>query len=700
MFTASHPVWAKSRKDEINLFLEFLTDLPEGSETVRMTASTAYQLFVDGECTAYGPARCTDGHFRVDEWNVRGAKSIRVLVAGYAACSFQYTFHPSFLNLEILDKEGNALLATGRDAILCREFTAHSQLVDKYSRQRLFTEAYDFTRPVGEALELEIQPDPIYLSRGVEPFSNAIIDYVSAVTDFDITRGEFVSPRPGDDRNGISPMHNVEYLIPGYGSHFDIFDSYLYREVNSLHSSNPRPAASGMLGAGTARVYAFDADRACQIGLNCTVSEESEIYFTFDELLTDGDVNPNRCDAINAVKFILPAGEHRCLTFEPYTFKYLKLIVVRGNVQVDRLYMLEQAGVKTPEKEFADPRLQRVYDAACNTFRQNATDIFMDCPSRERAGWLCDSFFTARSEYALTGDNKVETNFLENFWRCSGFRMASNAPEGFVPMLHPGDTDFIRDYIINWNQWLIIELEEYASKRNGKPEIVEGLKPLVYGILGGLERLENEYGLMEDMPGWVFVEWSRANDKDLICGVNFPTNMLYCGTLEAAGRTYGDDTLLEKASKLRETIRAMAFNGRYFADNATRVDGKLRLSDTNTEVCQYYAFYFGVATPELYPELWDTFLHKFGPDRKQNNLCPDVPFANAFIGNYLRLDILMREGLYAQLLDEIAGYFDYMALRTGTLWENIHSGASCCHGFASHVVVWLEKIYDALKLGG
>ena len=44
MFTQSKPVWAKGRSEELNLFLEFAIPLPEGSETVRMTASTAYHL--------------------------------------------------------------------------------------------------------------------------------------------------------------------------------------------------------------------------------------------------------------------------------------------------------------------------------------------------------------------------------------------------------------------------------------------------------------------------------------------------------------------------------------------------------------------------------------------------------------------------------------------------------------------------------
>ena len=76
---------------------------------------------------------------------------------------------------------------------------------------------------------------------------------------------------------------------------------------------------------------------------------------------------------------------------------------------------------------------------------------------------------------------------------------------------------------------------------------------------------------------------------------------------------------------------------------------------------------------------------KFGPSRKQNNPYPDVAFANAFIGNYLRLELLSREGLSKQLLDESIAEYLTMADQTGTLWENMTSTASCNHGFAAHL---------------
>ena len=62
-----------------------------------------------------------------------------------------------------------------------------------------------------------------------------------------------------------------------------------------------------------------------------------------------------------------------------------------------------------------DPVLNSICRAGVRTFAHNAVDLYTDCPSRERAGWLCDSYFTAKTEYALTGKCVVEKNFLENF---------------------------------------------------------------------------------------------------------------------------------------------------------------------------------------------------------------------------------------------------------------------------------------------
>ncbi len=85
----------------------------------------------------------------------------------------------------------------------------------------------------------------------------------------------------------------------------------------------------------------------------------------------------------------------------------------------------------------------------------------------------------------------------------------------------------------------------------------------------------------------------------------------------------------------------------------------------------------------------ETLLHDFGYDRATRGLYPEIYPANAFIGNYLRLDLLDRYGCREALYDNIKGYFTYMADKTGTLWENVvttppattGSPRTCCTGW-------------------
>ena len=111
--------------------------------------------------------------------------------------------------------------------------------------------------------------------------------------------------------------------------------------------------------------------------------------------------------------------------------------------------------------------------------------------------------------------------------------------------------------------------------------------------------------------------------------------------------------------------------------------------------CQYYAFFTNTATPQTFPALFAKMKNAFGPDRDDKTQYPDIYVSNAFIGNYLRLEILFRNKAYAQVLAEIRKFFLPMAQQTGTLWENMTDFASCCHGFASHVAYWLHGIRDA-----
>ena len=221
--------------------------------------------------------------------------------------------------------------------------------------------------------------------------------------------------------------------------------------------------------------------------------------------------------------------------------------------------------------------------------------------------------------------------------------------------------------------------------------LAEAFRPKVMGIVDALHRYRNDDGLLHNLPGWVFIEWSEAND--LVQDVNYPANMLYAWALDAASRLYGCQDFAGEAAAVRETVRRQSFTGKWFCDNAvvSQETGRLELAGRQTEACQYFAFFTGTATPESHPELYRVLLDEFGPNRGKQGLYPDVAPANFLFGTLLRMELLSREGRSRQIYDEIRDYLLYMADRTGTLWENLTPTASCCHGFSSIAAEYLFR---------
>jgi hypothetical protein len=297
---------------------------------------------------------------------------------------------------------------------------------------------------------------------------------------------------------------------------------------------------------------------------------------------------------------------------------------------------------------------------------------------------LCDSFFTARVEPDLSGDTAVERNFFENFLLPPKFE---HLPDGMLPMCYPSD-HYDGVFIPNWALWFVVQLDEYKS-RSGDTATIEALKPKVFALFDYFKKFKNSDGLLEKLDSWVFVEWSKANE--FVQDVNYPSNMLYAKALECAGRLYNAPELDAEAKRIRDVIRKQSYDGHFFVDNALRKEGKLEVTKNHSEVCQYFAFFFDVAAPKDYPELWKALTEQFGPDRKETKAFPEVYPANSFVGNMIRFEILSRYGKSQQILKESIGYLLFMADRTGTLWENDSPTASCDHGFASHIVHTLYR---------
>ena len=692
-FKQAKGIWLKDYEGELNRTALFKTIVPKGENTIlHIAGQSTYQVFINGEFVFFGPSRASHGFYRVDNLNIeqyltRSENELCVLVCGYHCHSFYLVSELAFFMCELSD--GDKVFAlTGTDAWKSYLYEQKLQKVERYAYQRTFCEVYDFTslNPLEngkEATQIVYDNfDDTLITREVSypsfPYEGkkAIIDQ-GKVQKLDTPRifspwwlcnvgKEYTGFLPKDiDFSQTSLLGGLE-LVSEKGNVSSI-------ESNSFVTLEMNNNITGL------------------IKLEVEVKTDTTLCITFDELLTDGRVDYARMDCANIITFKLKGGrKYSLLTAEPYTFKYASVISLGGEMGISSFGVIRtdfnENEIIKKLKDTADEQIRRIYQAGVETFRQNTYDIYMDCPSRERAGWLCDSFFTSRVEYLMSGKSRVEHAFLSNFLMGGQY---PRIPNGMIPMCYPAD-HIDGNFIPNWAMWYVLELNEYLN-RTGDREFIDDAKDRIYGLLEYFKGFENKNGLLEKLKGWVFVEWSKCND--LTQDINYPTNMLYYKLKKTVSSLYDDKELDIEAEKLKDAINNESKIGLFYCDNSVYNEhGVANLSGEITETAQYYAFFTGVADKEQSKELWDIMINDFGPERKQNNKWENIHFSNAFIGNYLRLDLLKEAGFKEKLEENIRGYFDYMAKTTGTLWEYDSTCASCNHGFASHILVWLDYL--------
>ena len=715
-FEKAQPVWILGRETEMNLWISLRAVAKGAKKTVlRLTGSSAYDIRVNGNFIAFGPARCAHGFYRVDEIDltemIAEPSVITVNVAGYNADSFYHLDQSSFVCAELIE-DGEITAATGADGFLCRVMTEHEQKAQRFSGQRTFMEVYRLSPMIAlweSALEIiekrfalaKLAPteEKRFIPRGSEYNVYDKIPAKSIVSRSEFMTGDysdrvlyppFIVPR-GENTGASKKSYTAGEIET------DVFLHARNIEVKNLKKMDEVPTTQ-TLREGEAVTYRMAYNTTGKIAFEIACAEDTEILVTFDEILgEDGLIKYRRMNTVNTVMWKLKKGTYRISTFEPYTLSVMTFHALKGKAFLSDVHMIYFGASEIGKKYCGeDETLRKIFDAAVETYRQNTFTIYMDCPSRERAGWLCDSFFTSRVEKTLTGTSEIERCFLENFFLPDSFYAI---PKGMFPMCYPAD-HYSGNFIPNWAMWLVLELEEYLE-RTGDRAFIDSAKDRIYALMDYFKDFENEDGLLEKLEKWVFVEWSKCNE--LTQDINFPTNMLYAKTLLAAANLYDDPSFAQKADALKKVINEKAFteNG-FYCDNAVYgEDGIAHLSGKCTETCQYYAFFCDITTPEEKPELWQRMLHDFGPERiipnGWPNFTPEAKWkniypSNAFIGNYLRLELLFRYGEHEKLVENIKGFFTKMADLTGTLWENDSTTASCNHGFASHVVYWMDHM--------
>lgn len=674
-FALARPVWMKGEERALHARLVFSVALPKKAHAFLFLAGcNFYRVSLNGSFLSFGPARSSHGFARVDEIPLcleQESNLLQIEVVAYHSKTFYGLDEPGFLQAEV--RAGNEVLAyTGKD-FLVRKWNEKCRKVIRYSYQRGFSEAYDFSRPPAS------WETPVLVEgRILQPRNVHLPRYEIFETTFRESGKAFEEKKEIPDDPWLCSKDFATFPSSDYE-----MDSFRYGLSLSFH----KEGIGETMREGDYAIYSLADSKTGFACLSLTALEETEAYLFFDEidlLMEQGDhleINFRRIGCNNAIAFRIKKGRFSFQGFEPCSAKYFRLVVRKGAVKDVKVSMraYQNPDASRLRVSCGDQEIVKIVEAARNNLAANAVDVLTDCPSRERAGWLCDSFFTGRAELLFTGENLVEGNFLENY-----LHFPANVPAGMLPMCYPADS-YDGKYIPNWCLFYILEIADRAARDPMDPLIPES-KQNVLGVLSYLSRYENELGLLENLESWVFVEWSKANDPAFLEGVNFPSNMLYAAALREAGKLYARPRLTKKAERLFEAIRALSFNGEFFADNAIRKEGKLQRTENVSEACQYYAFFTKTASCLRYPKLYETLKNDFGAKRNASLVYPHVHKSNAFIGNFLRLMTLVENGDKKMLKDECIAYFSKMADLTGSLWEmDDPCYCSLNHGFASYV---------------
>jgi len=702
-FQQAVPVWCREMHNQYNQFAGFYTSLQLDEEKtikIAVAARSYYRLYINGVMAANGPARTAVHYCRVDEltYTVAGNVSIAIEVAALNIpdrYSNDCTLEPGILNVEITDEKGNVLSATGKEGWLCKELDTRRSLVETMSHSRGIMEVYDLDEHSydwitgsceGMEAPVAVEEEIIWLKRRA-PYAQyrpIPMQPLSQVSDWE--RASEIEEDPD--------IYIIRRIIPKWYSILPE-DQYF---VQQLQAETDRPFSGKLFRKGrqtivtpgkapVALTYHLPQSELGFLNLKLTVERDCILdVISSDHKEDDGSLPGNTY----VIRYHLKQGSYDLTSFNPKLVRYVKLVLrTEGEVTVDVPVILEYTYPDNLECTFecSDGDVNRIYQAARRTLRFNTMDIFMDCPERERGGWLCDSQFAGRGAWQMFGDLTVEKDFIENFLLTDGKEMR----RGFFPEVYPAcKSEKGGVGIENWSFFLMTELYDYHRRSNDRA-FVEEHRDRVACFVEGMLELRGESGLIEKMEVG-FVDWSLSNRSFAQKPINIPINCLAVCMLEKLAELYQVPEWQKVAEDMRSVLDQVssAKNTLYGGegDGAVYENGILRRTDCLTEAGVALELWSGFHLDD--PAYMRKFVETMGysPKRRSN---PNIGKANIFIGVMFRLEMLERLDLIEILLKELKDlYLAELKDGSGTLFEN-YNYTHGCHGINGAVGAMLTE---------
>lgn len=731
LFSAAKPVFVPGLSGQKNTLGAFRTDFhanPGSHTELIIAAHTFYRIYLNGRWVGTGPVPAAYGYLKADRYDLSSllnsqgeANQLAIEVMGYVPEENFASGGPSCLLAEVIS-EGQIICATGKEW-QCRVLT----------QKDCFTETLSFGRRVPlEAYHL----NESYTTWRTGTISDSL-PCEELTTEYIITERDVRMPDTSIDRNLVlTGLYSQEQTTchckeKGWWE----TDEYISRCGGDKIS---RPSLEclclsdcsfeGTLKesedtAGIRHYHITDYEKPAALEFTLTASETGfigigfwseepvTVDITWNDYLDDEGKIPVRVDSVNRViRLTTQGGSFRFESMEPHYVKYIRVIVRGGRrFSFQDLYLRTYRYEDTRSASFlcSDTALNRIYHSARRTLLTNTLGFFLDSPERERGGWAGDSYWTGRAAAMLLSDTSVERSMLYDFLH-SGYSLMM---EGSFSSCCTAGQKNETEMMYSWNLFVLLELTDYYQ-RTGDEKMKSAYQDRVALFIEASKQFKNDAGVLENVPGSMFIDWSLSNNPSYKTPISTVANCLYAMVLHRLADMYENDRYRREAEQIRCIFRRVYDKVKttkndlftlypFMADSMSLKDGELIGNGFYSEAAQYYYFWTGLLTPKTAPQLWKILKEQYGPAPQKYRGTAHLRVGNCgvFFGHTMRMDLLGQFHETELLETEMKKFCGYMVNQEpGTFWETMNGEDSRSHGFGSHYGVQLIRDFLGIDM--
>ncbi len=665
------------------------------AQKLHIAAESYYMLWVNGKMLGRGPAR---GNRNVNFFDTYEIEQHLHSGENWIAVLIQSMNKPNYISAPaaaavIIDIEG--VSASGQDWEVLHNLEWRED-VDIYTGQTGFCEYRN------------LRETPLGWETGNDQEKWIAADVIGKASDDFF--GKKLLPRP------IPQLRTISYQPVGIArtannvSASGIPDGKIARSIDEAKHINVDGELSGRCtllltagehqlqiappenGDGVSITFDFRREIIGFLELKLTAPDGTQVDLCHDEELFDGRVIASRCGYNFADRYITRNGtqivgntlHERGFRLVEIVLRNFKEPVTLHSVQaIDRRYPFPQRG----SFYCSDMLLNRIWDVCLETLSTCTTDVFTDCPWRERAFWVNDMMVENIVSLQAFGDYRLNAHALR-------FAISNRRKDGWMPGMCP-DSGNLRSVLVPANLLVMLMLKDYYWY-SGDSTLLNELLPEMLELLEMFEPLmDADHQIAPPPEMWNFVDWSYGPKNISHNGRNSSLlNWLYCSAVNVAAELLEISGDRQAAAEWRLRIPpVLAGIEKRFWQESKKMYSEFEETDKDklvySQLCHAFSLMSG-ALPEM------RRADAIAALSSTKAITPEL-YMYHFILNQLR-----DHGAFDLALSYVREHWGGM-IKTGTptLWEigvypvfsekrDAENAHSLCHGFCTTPVNYLQ----------